>query len=198
MGVKLIINHLNFNIMTNLSKALLVVISFLAITFTLTVQKKVIKVITKQNIAASKTEAFDLIRNFERFPEWSPFIVADPEQKNHVTGEAGQVGSAFHWEGVAEESQGTQTLAATEGNEYLRMECDITKPFKDQPTFEYQINETENGVEIVQNFELKCSGFSYLMMNLFGVKKQIAEINELGLNRMKTLLENEAKLVSAK
>jgi len=183
--------------MTGLLKTLLVV-SFLAITFTLTAQKKVIKVVTTQNIAASKTEAFDLIRNFERFPEWSPFVVTDPEQKNHVTGEAGQVGSVFHWEGVAEKSQGTQTLVAIEGNEYLRMECDITKPFKDQPTFEYQINSMENGIEIVQKFELKCSRFSFLMMKLFGVKKQIAESNKLGLDRMKTLLEKEAELVSSK
>jgi len=183
--------------MTNLSKILLAVF-FLGITFTLATQKKLLKIVTTQNIEASKTEAFDLLRNFERFPEWSPFIVTDPEQKNHVTGEIGQVGSVFHWEGVAEESQGTQTLAVVEGKEYLKMECNITKPFEDQPIFEYQINETERGVAVVQNFELECNGFSYLMMNLFGVKTQIAETNELGLVRLKNLLEKEAQLVTSK
>ncbi len=186
---------LNSTIMTNVLKTLLAV-SFFAITFTLAAQKKLIKVVTTQTIEVSKAEAFDLLRNFERFPEWSPFVVTDPEQKNHVTGEVGQVGSAFHWEGVAEKSQGKQTLAKVQDNEYLRMECDITKPFKDQPIFEYQINETENGVEVVQNFELRCNGFNYFMMKIFGVKKQIAETNELGLARLKTLLENEAKLAT--
>ena len=149
--------------MTNLLKSLLA-ICFFAISFTLSAQKKVLKVVSKQNIDAAQVEAYDLLRNFERFPEWSPFVVEDPEQKNHVTGEAGEVGSAFHWEGVAEESQGTQTLVAVEGKEYLKMQCNITKPFEDQPIFEYQINETEHGVEVVQNFELECSRFSYFMM----------------------------------
>ena len=183
--------------MTNLSKILLAVFLF-GITFTLATQKKLLKIVTTQNIEASQTEAFDLLRNFERFPEWSPFIVADPEQKNHVTGEIGQVGSVFHWEGVAEESQGAQTLAVVEGKEYLKMECNITKPFEDQPIFEYQINETERGVAVVQNFELECTRFSYFMMNLFGVKEQIAETNELGLARLKTLLEKEANLITSK
>ena len=183
--------------MTTFSKILLALFVF-GITITLATQKKLLKIVTTQTVEASKTEAFDLLRNFERFPEWSPFVVADPKQKNHTTGEIGQVGSAFHWEGVAEESQGTQTLAAIEGNEYLKMQCNITKPFEDQPIFEYQINEKESGVVVVQNFELQCSGFSYFMMNLFGVKKDIAEINELGLVRLKTLLEKEAQLVTLK
>lgn len=183
--------------MTNLSKILLAVF-FIGITSTLAMQTKLLKIVTTQTIEVSKTEAFDLLRNFERFPEWSPFIVTDPAQKNHVTGEIGQVGSVFHWEGVGEESQGTQTLAVVEGTEYLKMECNITKPFEDQPIFEYQIKETEGGVAVVQNFELQCSGFSYFMMNLFGVKKQIAATNELGLVRLKNLLEKEAKLITSK
>jgi hypothetical protein len=182
--------------MTNLLKALLTV-SFLAIALTFSAQQKVIRIITTQEIGASCEEAFTLLRNFERFPEWSPFIVTDPEQKNYVTGKVGQIGSAFHWEGVAETSKGKQTLTALKDNEYLRMECDITEPFKDQPTFEYQINETPNGIEVSQVFELECSGFSRLMMQLFGVEKQIAATNKLGLSRLKTLLETKTPLADS-
>ena len=182
--------------MTNLLKTLLAV-TFLGITtLTLFAQQKVIRIVTTQKIEASSTAAFDLLRDFERFPEWSPFVVADPEQKNYVTGKTGQIGSAFHWEGVAEKSEGKQTLTALKDNEYLRMECEITKPFKDKPTFEYQIVETAEGVDVTQIFELKCTGFSRFMMRLFGVEKQIAATNELGLARLKTLLENKAPLAA--
>ncbi|MEM9885537.1 MAG: SRPBCC family protein [Bacteroidota bacterium] len=183
--------------MTNLLKTLFI-LSFVAITVSLSAQQKTIRVVTTQQIEASCEAAFDLLRNFERFPEWSPFVVTDPEQKHHVTGEVGQIGSAFHWEGVAEKSEGKQTLAVLKDNEYLRMECDITKPFKDQPTFEYQLTETANGVVVTQTFELKCSGFSRFMMRLFGVEKQIAATNELGLERLKNLLEQETQLVTVK
>jgi len=60
--------------MTNFSKILLGVF-FFGTTFTLAMQKKLLKIVTTQTIEVSKTEAFDLLRNFERFPEWSPFIV---------------------------------------------------------------------------------------------------------------------------
>lgn len=173
-------------------------VTFLVAAYALLAQRKVLQIVTTQRIEVAKDAAFNLLRDFERFPEWSPFVVTDPEQKNHVTGKVGQVGSVFHWEGVAEKSQGTQTLAALEGSEYLRMECDITEPFKDQPTFEYQINEVEGGVEVVQTFELKCTGFSYFMLKLFGVKKEMAATNALGLSRLKTLLEEEAALATAK
>jgi hypothetical protein len=156
--------------MTNLLKTLLSV-SFLVITLTFSAQQKVIRIVTTQQIEASCEEAFDLLRNFERFPEWSPFVLTDPEQKNYVTGKTGQIGSVFHWEGVAEKSKGKQILTALKDNEYLRMECDITKPFKDQPIFEYQINETVDGIEVTQVFELKCSGFSRFMMKLLWSRK---------------------------
>jgi len=183
--------------MTNLLK-ILVALFLLGITFTLTTQKRSIKVISKEKITVSKKEVIDLLRNFERFPEWSPFVVTDPEQKNHVTGNIGQVGSVFHWEGVAEESKGTQTLVTIDDTGYLKMECDITVPFESKPIFEYQIEETENGAELTQTFVLKCTGFSYFMMKAFGVEKEITKTNILGLSRLKKLLESETTLVSVK
>ncbi len=185
--------------MTNLFQTLVALSFFaLATTFNLSAQNKSLQVVSTQQIEASQTEAFDLLRDLERFPEWSPFVVTDPEQKNHVTGEVGQIGSIFHWEGVAEKSKGAQTLTSVSGQEYLRMECDIVKPFKGQPVFEYRIKETETGVEVTQHFEFACSGFERFMMKLFGVKKDIAETNQLGLDRLKTLLEKEAGLASSK
>ncbi len=184
--------------MTNLFKTLLAVTcTLIAIALFLSSQNTALELVSEQKIGASKTEAFELLRNFERFPEWSPFVVTDPDQKNHVTGQTGQIGSVFHWEGVAETSVGTQTLTAIEEGDYLRMECNIMKPFEGQPVFEYQIQETENGVTVIQNFEYGCSGFEYAMMSLFGVSTHIAETNQLGLTRLKDLLEKEAGLASA-
>jgi len=152
--------------------------------------KKSISIQSTQTIQATPQEVYNVLSELERYSEWSPFLVADPEQKNNVTGENGQVGSTFHWEGVAEKSQGSQTLTEIKNNEYLRMECTIEKPFKSNPVFEYRILETENGVEVVQDFSLQLSGFDNFMMKLFGVKKHMTTTNQLGLDRLKTLVEN--------
>lgn len=176
--------------MTKLIKSSIALLIF-PLAINVQAQKKAIKITSKVTIDASQAETFNLLRSLERFPEWSPFVVTDPEQKNHVTGVNGELGSTFHWEGVAEKSEGFQTLVAMEGEDYLRMECQIAKPYKSQPVFEYQLSEKTEGIEVVQVFTLETSGFSGFMMGLFGVKKKMSAMNQLGMDRLKVLLEKK-------
>ena len=163
-------------------------------TLTVQAQKKAIHLETTQRIKAEKAEVFDVIRSLSRFPEWSPFILEDPEQKITLGGQDGTIGSTYHWLGVAEKSEGTQTLAALEGEEYVRMECDITVPFKSAPTFEYQLSQEGDEVFVKQIFHLPCSGVSYFMMKLLGIQKKMEETNQLGMNRLKELIEKQTTL----
>ncbi len=167
------------------------IVFLLAISYSAEAQKKEVSISTYELINASSEEVFEVLRELERFTEWSPFLVEDPNQKNYVSGENGEIGSTFHWEGVEENSKGQQTLAALKEGEYVRMECDLEKPFKGQPIFEYYIQEDENGVELRQEFNLNVSGFSYFMIRLLGVKKKMAETNQVGLARLKSLVEKE-------
>jgi len=145
-------------------------------------------------IEAPAEKVYSLIKDYERFTEWSPFLVADPEQKNNVTGENGALGSTFHWEGTAEKSLGSQTLTELKENQYAKMFCDVKQPFKATSTFEYFINETANGVEVKQEFKTEMGGFSYFMAKLFGMEKEIAATNQLGLERLKTVLEQNVSV----
>ena len=154
-------------------------------------QNKSIQIETQSLISASPSQVYDVLKSLEQFPEWSPFLISDPDQKNYVEGRDGEIGSRFHWEGVAEKSQGYQTLAELKENEYIRFECVIEKPFKGNPVFEYQLAETEQGLLLTQNFELKLSGFDHFMIKLFGVKKKMKESNQIGLDRLKQYVEGE-------
>jgi hypothetical protein len=168
-----------------------VIFAFLAIGF---LEAKEIKIETVVVVKAKRSETYDLLKDLNRFPEWSPFVVEDPKQKNHVTGKAGEIGSTFHWEGVAEESKGFQTLASAKTNEQLRFDCTILKPFKANPIFDYSLKETENGVEVKQMFTLTTSFIDSIFISLFGVEKKMADTNKLGLERFKTLIEKESTL----
>ncbi len=172
----------------------LFVFTLTLVTFSSLAQNKNIAVQTTQTINAPVEEVYDLLRSFERFPEWSPFVVTDPEQKNQVTGTDGDVGAVFHWEGVAEKSLGTQTLSELKTNRYLLMNCDIQKPQKSKGVFEYTLSEENGQTVVVQNFSIPCNGFQKFMMNLFGVQKHISEINTLGMDRLKALAEKESAL----
>jgi hypothetical protein len=155
-------------------------------------QKKVISITTKIEIKATQPEVFALLKNLERYPDWSPFLVTDPKQKHHVTGSNGESGSTFFWEGVNEKSKGFQTLSSLTNNEYLKFDCTIEKPFKGNPVFEYRFSRSGDNVEVVQEFNLHLTSFSYFMTKLFGVKKKMIATNQLGLERLKHLVEKES------
>ncbi len=62
--------------MTNLMITFFV-IALVLVTFSSFAQKKVIEVQTTQTIDAPIHEVYDILRSFERFPEWSPFVVTE-------------------------------------------------------------------------------------------------------------------------
>jgi Polyketide cyclase / dehydrase and lipid transport len=157
-------------------------------------QKKVISITSKIEIKATQSEVFALLKNLERYPEWSPFLVTDPKQKHHLTGITGELGSSFYWEGVTEKSKGFQTLTALSNNDHIKYACTIEKPFKGNPIFDYRFSQKEGTIEVVQEFNLGLSGFSYFMTKLFGVKKKMIATNKLGLERLKSLVEKESTI----
>ncbi|MEM8526035.1 MAG: SRPBCC family protein [Bacteroidota bacterium] len=159
--------------------------------------QKTISMTSKTVINASQEEVLAVLKSYEKFPDWSPFLVTDPEQKNHVTGQDGEIGSAFHWEGVGEKSKGHQTLTVLE-EDYLKMNCTITEPFKSNPVFEYYLTNTDNGIEVTQEFQVEVGKFSHFMMKLFGVTKEIAETNELGMQRLKEFVESQSTIAQVK
>ncbi|MEO1022178.1 MAG: SRPBCC family protein [Bacteroidota bacterium] len=141
-------------------------------------------------INASQGEVYQVLSSFDRFPEWSPFLVTDPNQKNWTTGEDGETGSRFYWVGVDEEGEGFQELTEVSGNSSLVMNCTITKPFKSNPTFAYSITAKDTGIEVVQTFEMPSSVLEKMMLGAFGVTSEIEQTNQLGMDRLKTLLES--------
>ncbi|NRB52664.1 MAG: hypothetical protein HRU41_33695 [Saprospiraceae bacterium] len=117
--------------------------------------QKSITIVSQVWIDGEQETVFNKLRSLQEFTDWSPFLVSDPEQKNWVEGVDGEIGSAFHWEGTAEKSEGIQKLVAMKGQNYLRMECEIFKPYKSQPVFEYELQEKDGKVQVVQTFTLK-------------------------------------------
>lgn len=156
--------------------------------------QKAITIVSQVWIQGEQEQVFNKLRSLAQFTDWSPFLVSDPAQKNWVEGVDGQIGSTFHWEGATEKSEGVQKLVALKGQEYLRMECEIFQPYKSQPVFEYELKEKNGKVQVIQTFTLKASGFSRFMMSLFGVKRKMKAINQLGMERLQKAIEESTLL----
>lgn len=134
-------------------------------------------------------EVFNQVVYLKNFPQWSPFLEADPTQQVKVTGTDGIVGAQYHWVGNKGKDIGYQEVKEINPGEYVRMECDIQKPFTAQPVFEYRFIPMGDRVKVVQDFNLKSSRIDAFFMWVFGAKKDMAKMNERGLELLKQSIE---------
>jgi len=69
------------------------------------------------------------------------------------------------------------------------MECDIQKPFKANPTFEYSFLEKGGLIEVTQDFKLESGLVDSFFMWLFGAKKDMKKMNARGMELLKITCE---------
>lgn len=140
-------------------------------------------------IEADLESVYEHVAHLNNFTKWSPFYEADPDQKTFVKGNDGEVGAQFHWEGNNGKDLGYQEIREIQKLKYIKMECDIQKPFKAQPTFEYTLSQSGNKVKITQDFNLESGLVDSFFMWLFGAKKDMAKMNARGMELLKLACE---------
>lgn len=151
---------------------------------------KQINITKSVTINGEMSEVFDMVRYMENFPKWSPFKEADPSQKTEVKGVDGTLGAQFHWDGNKGKDLGYQEIVKIEEGSFIGMKCNIQKPFKAQPSFDYTFSKTSNGVKVTQDFNLESSLGDAFFMWLFGARRDMAKMNQRGLELLKNVVES--------
>lgn len=160
------------------------------------VAPKRISVTNKKFIRASKQEVFDQLRFMKNFPNWSPFLRQDPEQRYTVSGPDGEVGATYSWQGVGEKSEGSQRVARLSAPNEVVIACAITVPFRSNPTFRYELVSQDGGVEVVQHFDTEMPVPANIFGLLLGLENKISITNQHGLELLKQVSEKTAALTS--
>lgn len=176
------------------TKLILIIVAILVITFLIIGVFKASKLKSldiKQEvlIQADPDQVFNMVQYLENFPKWSPFLEADPSQKYEVKGKDGALGAQFHWDGNGGKDIGYQEIVSITPLRNVGMRCDIQKPFKAQPKFDYSFSHEENGVRVTQDFHLDSKLSDAFFMWLFGAKKDMAKMNARGLHLLKQACE---------
>ncbi len=141
-------------------------------------------------IHADLAHVFHQVVYLKNFPKWSPFLEADPTQKIEIKGNDGQIGAQYHWEGNNGKDLGYQEIKKITPNAYIKMECDIKKPFQAKPIFEYTFTQKNNTIVVTQDFTLTSGFIDAFFMGIFGAKKEMEKMNERGLVLLKKCSEN--------
>ncbi|MFK7813104.1 MAG: hypothetical protein AB8B59_11455 [Maribacter sp.] len=165
------------------------VILFLAIGFYNANKLQHIHIQKSVTINSDIQNTFDNVLYLKNFTKWSPFYEADPAQKTEVKGTDGQVGAQFHWNGNEGKDLGQQEIKEIKPLSYIKMECDIKKPFVANPTFEYSFNNKNESTIVTQDFNLKSGLVDSFFMWLFGAKKDMEKMNARGMELLKITCE---------
>jgi len=151
---------------------------------------KTVQIKKSVTINGTMDEVFGMVKYLNNFPKWSPFLEQDPEQIYEVKGTDGIVGAQYHWEGNKGKDLGYQEIVKVETNKFIAMKCDIQKPFKAQPTFNYSFEQTSNGIKVTQDFKVESGLADAFFMWLFGAKKGMEKTNQQGMALLKKVVEN--------
>ena len=165
------------------------IVLFLGIGFYKASKLKHINIQKTVHINADYQTTFDNVLYLKNFTKWSPFYEADPKQKTTIKGTDGEIGAQFHWDGNGGKDLGYQEIKEMKPLRYIKMECDIQKPFKANPTFEYSFSKNGNKIKVTQNFNLKSGLVDSFFMWLFGAKKDMAKMNARGMELLKIASE---------
>lgn len=152
---------------------------------------RTIQIVKTVTVKGTKQEVFDMVKYLNNFPKWSPFLAQDPTQKYEIKGTDGAVGAQYHWVGNKGKDLGYQEIVKVEDPNFIRMKCDIQKPFVAKPTFDYYFTETANGIEVKQDFKLESGLVDAFFMWLFGAKAEMEKTNQQGLDLLKNAVEKK-------
>jgi hypothetical protein len=143
-----------------------------------------------EKIAAPPAEVFERVGTLQAWDEWSPWAEMDPDMNKSYSGEAGEVGSSYHWSGNRKVGEGKMTITETDGPNRIAIDLSFIKPFKSDNVTELTVNEVDGGSEVTW----RMTGPMTFMTKVMGwigktMDKMVGPDFEKGLAKLKLLSE---------
>jgi effector-binding domain-containing protein len=126
--------------------------------------------------------------DFKQWPNWSPWLITEPDAKLVFNDQQGHVGAAYGWEGkvIGAGDLSLQKMTETE----LEMQLSFRKPFKSVAKVVFALVATAEGTQISWNMYGRMPFFLFFMTAK--MKAYIGMDYERGLRMLKEYLETGA------
>ena len=107
----------------------------------MTTGKDVYVVERDATVQAPARVVFDLITDFHRWPEWSPWEDIDPSMERTFSGAESGVGSVYEWSGNRKAGQGRMEITAAAAPSRVEIALQFLKPFKSSNTTTFELED---------------------------------------------------------
>lgn len=90
-------------------------------------------------VPAPPQAVFDLITDFHRWNEWSPWEDIDPSMQRTFSGAPSGVGAVYEWDGNRKAGQGRMEITAADAPSRVVIALEFLKPFKSSNTTTFEL-----------------------------------------------------------
>lgn len=138
----------------------------------------------RATVAAPAQSVYDLLADFRRWQEWSPWEDVDPAMQRTFSGKDAGVGAIYEWSGNRKAGQGRMEITDADVPNQVVIDLQFVKPFKSSNTTTFELAETGGGTQVTW----RMVGPKTLATKVMGVfrsmDKMIGPDFEKGLSRL--------------
>jgi hypothetical protein len=143
------------------------------------------EVVRQATVPAAPEAVYDLIVDFRRWPEWSPWEDIDPELRRTYSGSDAGVGAVYEWAGNRKAGEGRMEIIEATAPSRVVIDLRFIKPFKAHNTTTFELDGSDGGTRVTW----RMVGQKTLMTKVMGIfksmDKMIGPDFEKGLDRLK-------------
>jgi uncharacterized protein YndB with AHSA1/START domain len=135
-------------------------------------------------IPATSQVVFDLIVDFHRWTEWSPWEDLDPELDRRYSGAESGVGAVYEWSGNRKAGQGRMEITAADAPSRIEVALQFLKPFKSKNTTTFDLAEADGGTHVTWRMVGPKTFLTRVMGIFTSMDKVVGKDFEKGLDRL--------------
>lgn len=137
-------------------------------------------------INATPQQVFDTVANYGTWPNWSPWLCAEPDAKVTITDDAQSVGSVYSWQGDLV-GEGEIEHRYLEPGRLIEDEIRFFKPFRSKSQVSFEIEPADDGATITWKMRGSLPWFMFWMTSI--MTTLISMDYDRGLKMLKDWIE---------
>jgi len=141
-------------------------------------------------VSAPAEAIYAQVVDLHHWAGWSPWDKLDPAMKKDYAGDAGAVGSSYHWAGNEKVGEGRMTVAKADPGKQVAFDLEFIKPYAGKCQSALAFAPEGTGTKVTWSIDGQ-SNFMAKAMELFGgnMDKMMGPDFEHGLAGLKSLVE---------
>jgi uncharacterized protein YndB with AHSA1/START domain len=140
-------------------------------------------------IDAPPERVFQLVADFHRWPEWSPWEKIDPQMTRTHRGPEQGVGASYAWEGNKKVGSGSMEILEAEPPRRLRIRLDFLRPFEAHNTTDFAFEPQGTGTRVTWAMHGPANFMTKVMCVFTTMDAMVGKDFEKGLATMKEVAE---------